>query len=34
MVRGWYKTWKTYRAKRKFEVYMRNRDRDRDRFVH
>ena len=23
-----------YRARRKFEVYMKNRDRDRDRFVH
>jgi len=33
-VRNWYKSWKTYRAKRKFEVYMRNRERDRDRFVH
>jgi membrane associated rhomboid family serine protease len=31
-----YKEWKVQRAKRKFEVYMRNRDRDRDRdrFVH
>ena len=28
------KNWKTYRARRKFEVYMKNRDRDRDRFVH
>ena len=35
-IRGWYKSWKTYRARRKFEVYMKNRerDRDRDRFVH
>jgi membrane associated rhomboid family serine protease len=32
--RGWYKSWKTQRARRKFEVYMKNRDRDRDRFVH
>lgn len=32
--RGWYKSWKTYRARRKFEVYMKNRDRDRGPFVH
>jgi hypothetical protein len=31
-----YKEWKIQRAKRKFEVYMRERERerDRDRFVH
>jgi membrane associated rhomboid family serine protease len=29
-----YKEWKLQRARRKFEVYMKNRDRDRDRFVH
>ena len=29
-----YKDWKVQRAKRKFEVYMRNRERDRDRTVH
>jgi membrane associated rhomboid family serine protease len=29
-----YKEWKVQRAKRKFEVYMRNRDRNRDRSVH
>jgi len=31
-----YKEWKKQRARRKFEVYMKNReqDRDRDRFVH
>ncbi len=29
-----YKEWKVQRAKRKFEVYMKNRDRDRDRTVH
>ena len=29
-----YKEWKIQRARRKFEVYMRDRERDRDRFVH
>jgi membrane associated rhomboid family serine protease len=29
-----YKEWKIQRAKRKFEVYMRNKERDRDRTVH
>jgi hypothetical protein len=29
-----YKEWKVQRAKRKFEVYMRNRDRNKDRSVH
>jgi membrane associated rhomboid family serine protease len=35
-VRARYKDWKVQRAKRKFEVYMRQRERerDRDRFVH
>lgn len=29
-----YKEWKIQRARRKFEVYMRKRENDRDRFVH
>jgi membrane associated rhomboid family serine protease len=29
-----YKEWKIARARRKFEVYMRKRENDRDRFVH
>lgn len=33
-LRSRYKEWKVQRAKRKFEVYMRNRDRDRDRTIH
>jgi membrane associated rhomboid family serine protease len=36
MVKQWYHDWKVQRARRKFEVYLRKRDqeRDRDRFVH
>jgi len=31
--RGWYRNWKHDRARRKFEVYMRKRDSDRNRWV-
>jgi membrane associated rhomboid family serine protease len=30
---GWYRNWKHERAKRKFEVYMRKRDSERNRWV-
>lgn len=33
-LRAKYKEWKVQRARRKFEVYMRKREQDRDRFVH
>jgi membrane associated rhomboid family serine protease len=35
-LRSWYHEWKVQRARKKFEVYMRKREenRDRDRFVH
>jgi membrane associated rhomboid family serine protease len=33
-IRHWYKEWKVQRARRKFEVYMKKREQDRDRFVH
>ena len=33
-VRNWYKEWKLQRARRKFEVYLRKHNRDRDPFVH
>ena len=32
--REWYKEWKLQRARRKFEVYMKKHQRDRDPFVH
>jgi membrane associated rhomboid family serine protease len=32
--RNWYKEWKLQRARRKFEVYMKKHQRDRDPFVH
>lgn len=32
--RAWYKEWKVQRARRKFEVYMKKRERDHDRYVH
>ena len=32
--RNWYKEWKLQRAKRKFEVYLKKHQRDRDPFVH
>jgi membrane associated rhomboid family serine protease len=33
-VRNWYQDYKRQRARRKFEVYMKKRGSDRDRFVH
>jgi hypothetical protein len=33
-VREWYKEWKRQRARRKFEVYLRKHERDRDRSIH
>jgi membrane associated rhomboid family serine protease len=33
-VRNWYQDYKRQRARRKFEVYMKKRQSDRDRFVH
>jgi membrane associated rhomboid family serine protease len=32
--RNWYKEWKLQRARRKFEVYLKKHQRDRDPFVH
>jgi membrane associated rhomboid family serine protease len=32
--REWYHEWRLQRARRKFQVYMRKREEDRDRFVH
>jgi hypothetical protein len=32
--RNWYKEWKLQRARRKFEVYLRKRNRDHDPYVH
>lgn len=32
--RDWYKEWKLQRARRKFEVYLRKHNRDRDRSIH
>jgi membrane associated rhomboid family serine protease len=32
-VRGWYRNWKMQRAKKKFQVYLRKRGSDRDRWV-
>jgi membrane associated rhomboid family serine protease len=34
LARNWYKEWKLQRARRKFEVYLRKHNRDRDPFVH
>lgn len=33
-VREWYRGWKVRRAKRRFEVYLRKRESDQDRWVH
>src|SRR3984957_6580455 len=32
-VRGWYRSWKMQRAKKKFQVYLRKQGSDRDRWV-